>query len=529
MRAPPQGERDEARDHLVDRQAGRVDLDGVARRRPSGSARGSRSRSSRVADLVPGLGRGARARSSRLGGQPDLQLGVGRDDGADVAALGDPVARAISARCWSTSAARTAGSAARARGELGDLRRADRLGDVVAVEQQRSPSNAIRSVAPGRGRRRARRRGTSRPVSRYVKPSAGRRRGRRWTSRPPRGRRWRRAWRAATIGGETAAPSARARFRAAVGRDDRVAAGRRHLPGGGGVAGLRPRQRPGRAVARRTAWTARHGAFLLTGGVVTDRVDRRRVLIAADLVRAVALVGDGRAVARRRDRDLAPRRARRALRRGEAFFGPALRRAVPGDRRAEQLVQANALEQLVRQACERLSGPALGGLWSPPSGPATRSCRRRDVRARAPRASGDASVRGVPAGLPATVHREMVEGLRYVRSQPWLWVTLASAASLPAAVPRPARGAAPVRRAQRPRRRRRRLRAGPRGRRRGLRRRCRSSLSQRGLPRRYLTVLYAAVERRDAAVRRLRVRRPRSGSSWSSPRCSGACDDRPAW
>src|SRR3954464_6273853 len=40
-----------------------------------------------------------------------------------------------------------------------------------------------------------------------------------------------------------------------------------------------------------TAWTLGMVAFLLTGGVVTDRVDRRRVLIAADLVRAAAVLG----------------------------------------------------------------------------------------------------------------------------------------------------------------------------------------------------------------------------------------------
>src|SRR6187200_3460354 len=42
-----------------------------------------------------------------------------------------------------------------------------------------------------------------------------------------------------------------------------------------------------------TAWTLGMVTFLLTGGVVTDRADRRRVLIAADLVRAVTLVAMG--------------------------------------------------------------------------------------------------------------------------------------------------------------------------------------------------------------------------------------------
>src|SRR6187200_528556 len=37
-----------------------------------------------------------------------------------------------------------------------------------------------------------------------------------------------------------------------------------------------------------TAWTLGMVTFLLTGGVVTDRTDRRYVLIGADLVRAAA-------------------------------------------------------------------------------------------------------------------------------------------------------------------------------------------------------------------------------------------------
>ena len=65
----------------------------------AGCARGSRSRASRsrcsastCSTVGPSSAARRRARSSGDGGQEDLDLGVGRDDGADVAALGDPVA-----------------------------------------------------------------------------------------------------------------------------------------------------------------------------------------------------------------------------------------------------------------------------------------------------------------------------------------------------------------------------------------------------------------------------------------------------
>jgi len=41
------------------------------------------------------------------------------------------------------------------------------------------------------------------------------------------------------------------------------------------------------------AWTGGMTAFLLTGGIVSDRMERRRVLIAADLVRALVLAATG--------------------------------------------------------------------------------------------------------------------------------------------------------------------------------------------------------------------------------------------
>ena len=122
-----------------------------------------------------------------------------------------------------------------------------------------------------------------------------------------------------------------------------------------------------------TAWTLGMVAFLLTGGVVTDRADRRRVLIAADLVRAVALVAMGvlsltGAIA---IWHLVVLSVLMGI--GEAFFGPAFGAIVPEVVAAEQLVQANALGS--SSARRRCAWPARrsAGSWSPPSGPGPRS------------------------------------------------------------------------------------------------------------------------------------------------------------
>ena len=110
-----------------------------------------------------------------------------------------------------------------------------------------------------------------------------------------------------------------------------------------------------------TAWTLGMVAFLLTGGVVSDRMERRHVLIAADLVRAAAVLAMGvlaitGAVA---IWHLVALSLFMGI--GEAFFGPAFGAIVPDVVAREHLVQANALDQLVRQAAGRLLGPAVGG------------------------------------------------------------------------------------------------------------------------------------------------------------------------
>jgi hypothetical protein len=103
-------------------------------------------------------------------------------------------------------------------------------------------------------------------------------------------------------------------------------------------------------------------AFLLLGGVISDRFDRRRVMLAADVLRGIA-VGT-----------IATLSLTGALRLwhvvvlaalysvGTAFFNPAFDAIVPELLPIESLPQANSLDQFIRPVAMRLAGPALGGL-----------------------------------------------------------------------------------------------------------------------------------------------------------------------
>ena len=92
-------ESDDRVDHLLERQPRRVELDGAVgrpqrriRARRGRARRGSSARPAPSAWSTPSS-RGPAARTlSRMGGQEHLEFGAGRDDGADVAALGDPIA-----------------------------------------------------------------------------------------------------------------------------------------------------------------------------------------------------------------------------------------------------------------------------------------------------------------------------------------------------------------------------------------------------------------------------------------------------
>jgi MFS family permease len=169
--------------------------------------------------------------------------------------------------------------------------------------------------------------------------------------------------------------------------------------------------------------------FLLLGGVASDRIDRRRVMLAADLVRGLAI---GLLAVLSLTGALALWHIAAIVAfygAGTAFFNPAFDSLVPEVLPAEQLAEANALDQLVRPIALRLAGPAIGGVLIDAVGvgsafaldAVTFALSAAALLAMAPRARA-------AVGSSATVAGDIATGLRYIRRHVWLWATFASAA-----------------------------------------------------------------------------------------------------
>jgi MFS family permease len=170
-------------------------------------------------------------------------------------------------------------------------------------------------------------------------------------------------------------------------------------------------------------------AFLLLGGVVSDRRDRRKVMLVADLARGLS-VGVIALLALTGRLELWHLVALVALYgAGTAFFTPAFDAIVPAVLPADELAQANALDQLVRPIALRLAGPAVGGLLIDALG--VGSAFALDAASFAVSAAALLAMAQHVRVAPATrgsVAAEIGAGLRYVRRHVWLWATFASAA-----------------------------------------------------------------------------------------------------
>ncbi len=173
------------------------------------------------------------------------------------------------------------------------------------------------------------------------------------------------------------------------------------------------------------AWTGGMVAFLIVGGIVSDRVERRRVLIAGDLVRAAVLTVIG-VLAVTDTLEIWHLVCLVVLfGAGEAFFGPAFGALVPDVVAAEHYVQANSLDQLVRQACGRLLGPAIGGFLVAAVGPGSSFLIDAGTFVFSAACIAAMRVRSAPAATRGgSALRDVREGWVFVRQQPWLWATL---------------------------------------------------------------------------------------------------------
>ena len=172
--------------------------------------------------------------------------------------------------------------------------------------------------------------------------------------------------------------------------------------------------------------------FLLVGGVLSDRYDPRRVMIVADLIRALAIGAIGllsiggilelwHVVALITVVGL-----------GDALFNPASTAIVPELVPVEDLPQANALAGLLRPLMLRIAGPAVGGITVYALGPgpafvvdaASFVISAAFVGLMAPLAREARTA--VDGGIRRTL-ADVGEGLAFVRANPWCWATLVAA------------------------------------------------------------------------------------------------------
>jgi DHA3 family tetracycline resistance protein-like MFS transporter len=167
--------------------------------------------------------------------------------------------------------------------------------------------------------------------------------------------------------------------------------------------------------------------FLLVAGVVTDRFERRLVLIGASAVRGVcvALLGVLAVTGAIELWHIFVISAVYGA--GQAFQGPAAGAIIPDLVPRRLFVQANSLSQVVRQLAFAFVGPAVGGLVVHWLGVGTAFLVDAASFAFAIAMLAVLTPRPAAArseGEPPSMRADIVEGLRFVRRHVWLWGTL---------------------------------------------------------------------------------------------------------
>ena len=173
------------------------------------------------------------------------------------------------------------------------------------------------------------------------------------------------------------------------------------------------------------AWMLPQVLLLLLGGAISDRFERRLVLMLSDGIRGAAIAAIG-VLAVTGTLELWHLIILVAVYgAGSALFMPSftgiVRDVVPRD----LLLEANSLDQFVRPLCVRLIGPALGGVLIAVAGAGAAFLADAGSFAFSATAFLLMRTRSVPdLSARGSIGRDIADGIAYVRSQTWLWTTL---------------------------------------------------------------------------------------------------------
>lgn len=173
------------------------------------------------------------------------------------------------------------------------------------------------------------------------------------------------------------------------------------------------------------AWTAPQVLLLLVGGAISDRFERRRVLMLSDAIRGAAIAAIGVLSVTGTLKLWHVVALVAVYGTGGAVFTPAFTGIVRDIVPRELLLEANSLGQLVRPLCVRLLGPAIGGVIIGSVGAGAAFLADAGSFAFSATAFLLMHTRSLPdAGARRSLGRDIADGMSYVRSQTWLWTTL---------------------------------------------------------------------------------------------------------
>jgi DHA3 family tetracycline resistance protein-like MFS transporter len=172
------------------------------------------------------------------------------------------------------------------------------------------------------------------------------------------------------------------------------------------------------------AWSLPQVLLLLGTGALSDRMDRRRLMIAGDLLRLVVIGAVG--VLALTGRLTVPLLVLLVFPYGvgAALFGPAFHSIVPTIVPEDLLVQANSIGQVVRPLALTVIGPLVGGLlvavstgWAFVADAGTFAVSAACIFAMHSR-------RVQASAEPANLFDDIREGIRYVRRTRWILLGL---------------------------------------------------------------------------------------------------------